>query len=177
MHSKDIRINGLDISSLPADAKRSLVQSINASLKRSGVRVGEPTPPIRVTATKAQPDALTEALSRLAEILGVSEATMPVELTVPPSRRRVITAPAAAIRATTPRTTTRRTTRRPARVNTFYEDVIVGGYEKRVEAKPYKCENPACYKYGHRFTETGWLGNGTAQGHAQIAARFHPRGR
>ena len=69
-------------------------------------------------------------------------------------------------------TTTRKAAPKP-KANDFYEKVIVGGYEKRAEAKSHKCNAKGCYKFGHRFTDTGWFGTSTTQGHLALAARYH----
>jgi hypothetical protein len=179
VHSKDIRINGIDIDLLPGDVKRSLVQRINAWAKANSVGVSEPTPPIRTTKPKAKPESkdesLADALLRLAEALGVAEAALPIELTTPPERRTP--------ERTTARRTRRTTTRRaPARrtTNRFFEEVIV----PRAESKTHECSgvDPAtrerCYKYGKSFTDFGWFGTpGANNGHVHLASRFHPRGR
>lgn len=166
-------------NNLSADAKRSLTQRLNHwGAKYNKRRVSEAEPAVRVIRTSDEYAAMIEGSAVRKPAPAPEPEPEPAEDDELLAAIRAMKAELASIRketATPTRTTTRTTTRKPARkparkpVNTFYQDVIVGKYEQRVEARPYKCEEPRCYKYGHRFTKTGWFGDGTKNGHFYIA--------
>lgn len=153
-------LSGIDVKRLPADAQRSLAQRMNAWAKQYGITIEEKKPtrsvhaPVRPIATQKESTPMPKIDIEAIVTRVVAEALAGIETEPTPIRR----------------TTTRKAA--PKR-NTFYEDVIVGGYEKRAEAKPHKCEAKGCYKQGHRFTDAGWFGTKTTQGHLALAARYH----
>ena len=53
--------------------------------------------------------------------------------------------------------------------NDFYQEVIVKRAKKRAAAGTYTCEEPDCYKFGHKFSKVGWFGTDTSNGHIDIA--------
>jgi len=149
-------LDRINIRALPADAQRSLAQRVNAWAKANGIELETPAPAARKVAAPLKP---------IKESKPMPKPTLDIEAIV----TRAVAEVMASIN--TEPTPIKRAPK--AKANTFYEDVIVGGYAKRAEAKPYKCMAEGCYKQGHRFTKAGWFGTSTTQGHLALAARYH----
>ena len=148
----------IDIERLPADAQRSLAQRYNAWAKEYGIEEKKPKVASPIKGIKFTPISTKQEAPMPKVTLDLND---PVQRKVAEMFGLIDTEPTPIKRAP------------KAKANTFYEDVIVGGYAKRAEAKPHKCSAKGCYKFGHRFTDAGWFGTSTTQGHLALAARYH----
>lgn len=120
----------------------------------------------------------------IAETLAAVEVTSPPKLTVVPTvKPKTVKAPAKTDRQAridtllgelglTPEQAAmliESAAPKKAKSTSFYDEVIVGKRDERIEKRPYKCPVTSCYKFEHRFSDAGWNGSDKAQGHVDIA--------